>query len=101
MKIKTLDIQGKEWRDKVNGNAYFPGLVTVNFGMESEKQFKMPFQYGYAEQYRDEAFSLLKKARIITDAKEHERDWMYYSRKNIIVRSHIQTGCKKRELINL
>jgi len=37
MKIKTIDVNVKEWFDKVNGNSYFAGTVSLNFGMKTQK----------------------------------------------------------------
>jgi hypothetical protein len=92
-RVKTIDIQAKEWFDKVNGNSYFAGLITVNFGMKSEQRFNMPFQYGYESQYEQEAFKVLKEAGLIETVYTSElRD------SNIIVRSNIVRGCKQREL---
>ena len=42
--IKTIDIDCKEWFDRINGNSYFAGTVTVNFQMEDEQTFNIPFQ---------------------------------------------------------
>jgi hypothetical protein len=92
-RVKTIDIQAKEWFDRVNGNSYFAGLITVNFGMDNEQRFKMPFQYGYGSQYEQEAFKVLKEAGLIETVHNSElRD------SNIIVRSNIVRGCKQREL---
>ena len=66
MKTKTKDIQAKEWFDKVNGNSYFSGIITVDFGLETEKTFKMPFQYGYGSQYESVAKQILFEAGLIT-----------------------------------
>jgi len=49
--IKTIDIQAKEWFDKVNGNSYFAAKITVNYCMNDECTLIVPFQYGYGEQY--------------------------------------------------
>ena len=99
-KVKTIDIQAKTWFDKVNGNSYFAGIVTVNFGMSDEKQFKMPFQYGYGDQYIYEAFTLLIDAGLIPV------DWKnspsYHARENgVILRANNQKNCKQRELKNI
>ena len=58
--IKTIDIQAKEWFDKVNGNSYFAALVTVNFGMSDEKTIKVPYQYGYGDSSRYESIKQLQ-----------------------------------------
>ena len=32
MKTKTIDVNAKEWFDNKNGNSYFCGTITLNFG---------------------------------------------------------------------
>jgi hypothetical protein len=98
-KIKTIDIDALEWFDKVNGNSYFAGMVTVNYGMKTETRYKMPFQYGYGDQYRWEAFSELKKAGIIPD--KYNSLWQYCDENKVILRANIQKNCKQRELKNI
>ena len=99
--IKTIDINAKEWFDKINGNSYFAGIITLNFGMEDAKTIKMPFQYGYGDQYRHEAFNTMQETGVISDMNDREAIWQYCKRKKIILRTNIQTGCKKRDLINI
>jgi len=93
-KIKTIDIQAKEWFDKVNGNSYFAGTVTVNYGLKSEQSFNMPFQYGYGDSYYHKGLELLKKANLL------DKDDYHHSirQRGIIVRNNIQRECKKAEL---
>lgn len=93
LNVKTIDIQAKEWFDKVNGNSYFSAKVTVNYGMENEKSFTLPFQYGYGSQYEQESFSELKKQGFIDNSST-----ITLREQGIIVRSNIQRGCLKREL---
>lgn len=87
--MKTIDIQAKEWFDKVYGNSYFSGIITIDYGMPTEKQFKMPFQYGYEEQYIYEAAKVLG----IDDPL-----WRYCKENNITLKTNKQTNCKKKEL---
>ena len=35
--LKTIDIEAKEWRDKVNGNSYFSSDITLNYGMDNQE----------------------------------------------------------------
>ena len=65
--IKTLDINARSWFDKVNGNSYFSGQIVINYGLENEKRFFMPFQYGYGDQYLWEALNTLKRENIIPE----------------------------------
>ncbi len=100
MKIKTVDVHAKEWFDRVNGNSYFAGRITLNYGMKSEKVIEIPFQYGYGDHYRDTAFNLLIKSGVLKDVQEMESYWRYYERKNIICRHSKEDNCLKREVIN-
>ena len=97
MKIKTIDVNAKEWFDKVNGNSYFSGNITINYGMKTEQEFKMPFQYGYGEQYTQEAKALLHKHNLI-NARDNQALWSYCSENNIILRTNKKENCLKREL---
>lgn len=97
MKIKTIDIQAKEWFDKTYGNSYFSAQVTINYGLKSAVSWGLPYQYGYGEQYIHEAFkSIRKKLNIKVD--EHTQLWRYCEENKIILRTSKQTGCKKKEL---
>lgn len=96
MQIKTIDIQTKEWFDKVNGNSYFSAEVTTNYGMEGERRFILPFQYGYGNHSEDQAFSVLRKV-----FGEDFPEYRYQAREaGIIVRYNKQEGCRKRDLVN-
>ena len=96
MKIQTIDIQAKQWFDKVNGNSYFCGTVTLNYGMKNEETFLMPFQYGYGSQYECEAKAILTQFNKISSG--YEGLYSYCKRENIIFRSSIKKDCLKREL---
>ena len=74
MKTKTIDIQAKHWFDKVNGNSYFCGTVTLNYGMKNEETFLMPFQNGYGE-IEPEAKAILTQFNKIST--EHETLYTY------------------------
>jgi hypothetical protein len=91
--IKTIDIYGKEWFDKVNGNSYFSAEIIVNYCIESEERFQVPFSYGYGDMYIFDSLRVLKNAGII------ETDCNYTLRQSgIILRTFKQRNCKKREL---
>ncbi len=102
MKIKTIDINAKEWFDKANGNSYFSGVVTVNFGMKNQKEYEMPFQYGYGDHYIDMGNQLMIKAGLIKSIRNSNGSytalWRYCRENNIILRTNKQENCKKRDL---
>lgn len=96
-KIKTIDVQAKEWHDKVNGNSYFAGKVIVNYQLPDEQTFVMPFQYGYEEQYLFEAGTVLERAGVFPS--DRLGSVTRYCRENgIILRHSIEKNCKKKEL---
>ena len=97
MEIKTIDIQAKEWFDKVNGNSYFAGTITLNYGTETEETFLMPFQYGYGSQYEQEAKAILTQFnKISCDYLQNLNT--YCKENNIEYISNIKDNCLKREL---
>jgi len=50
-KNSIISVIATEWFDKVNGNSYFSGKILIN----GERVIKLPFQYGYGNQWRHEA----------------------------------------------
>ena len=95
--IKTIDITAKEWFDKVNGNSYFSARLTINYGMKNSHQIFMPFQYGYGSQY--EWVSIEQMAKELNLKKIKELSDLWRMKKQIILRSHIDRGCKKADVI--
>ena len=103
MEIKTIDINGLEWFDKVNGNSYFSAVITLNFGMKTEKSINIPFEYGYGDHYIDVSNKkLIELGYIDTKRKENGSYtplWQYTRDNNIILRTSKKENCLKRELI--
>ena len=105
MKIKTIDVNALEWFDKINGNSYFAGTVTVNYGTKTEKSFNMPYQYGYGDMYKQIAMETLVNESVIKVEKYpyggYPPLWQYCSDNGIILRTVKHENCKKRELLNI
>lgn len=95
--MKTLDVNAKEWFDKVNGNSYFSAVVTIDYGMDSEKSFTLPFQYGYGEHYLEMAKETLIKEGIVK-FDENVPLWSYCRDNGIILRKTKQENCRKKDL---
>lgn len=90
--IKTIDVQAKEWFDKVNGNSYFSARVTVNYGMPGEFEIHMPFEYGYGSYYEQAALKALQDIGLLPGITS-----LWQAReKDIILRSSKQENCLKR-----
>lgn len=96
MRTKTIDIQAKEWFDKVNGNSYFAGTITINYGTDEEETFLMPFQYGYENGYEHEAKAILCQYNKIPADYSPLR--LICEDNKIQLNKRIETGCLKREL---
>lgn len=97
--IKTIDVLTLLWWDRTYGNTYFAGKVTINYGMESEETFKIPFQYGDDSMCQNHAFKELQKKEYIPVTNQSA--WQYYRENNIIVRNSTHKNCKQRELKNI
>ena len=99
--IKTIDVDVKEWFDRINGNSYFAGYVTINYGLKTEQTFVMPYQYGYGNQYEFEALQTINKETRIK-LKPNENSLSYFCRENnIILRTNKQENCLKKELLSI
>lgn len=90
--VKTIEITGRGWFDKVNGNSYCSVRVIVNQGLKNEFSFKIPFTYGYGNYYEQTAFEHLAKFGAISN-------WHLPMDTKIKVFSHISKNCLKREVI--
>ena len=98
--LKTIDINAKQWRDKINGNSYFSSDVTLNYGMKNEKVIKLPFQYGYGNAYVYESLREIQK--LFPRSKWYRENisakYEIEDRYNIIIRNSIEKNCLKKEL---
>lgn len=99
MNIKTIDVNAKEWFDRANGNSYFSVVITLNFGMEDQKEIGVPFQYGYGDKYRHVVFEQLEKDGYITPTDKQYTLWQYCEDNNIILRHSKKERCLKREVV--
>lgn len=69
--MKTLDINAREWFDKINGNSYFSAEIVINYGTPSERKYFLPFQYGYGDAYLYNAFELLHNNYELPEGINH------------------------------
>jgi hypothetical protein len=93
LKIKTIDIIAKEWRDKVNGNSYFSVRVTLDLGLKTERIIFVPFQYGYGNAYEYEV------AKAIFGKDEGKPHRWKENTSGVIVRSDKHENCLKRDVV--
>lgn len=91
-KIKTIDVYGKEWFDKQNGNSYHSVRVVINHGLKNQSVLVAPMQYGYGDSYMRTAGELLSIPRGAAL-------WRYCEANRIILRYQKQDRCLKRDVI--
>jgi len=98
--LKTIDINAKQWRDKINGNSYFSSDVILNYGMNNQKTIKLPFQYGYGDHYVYQSLREIQK--LFPKSKWYKEKYFHIydiqKEYKIIIRNSIKTNCLKREL---
>ena len=92
--MKTLDINAREWFDKINGNSYFSAEIVINYGTDSERKYFLPFQYGYGDAYLYQAFEFLQDNYEMPDNINH----LYQLKDNGIVLRKNKIRTLKREL---
>ena len=96
--IKSIEVKGKEWRDKMYGVSYFSARVIVTFDRDV-KVFNIPFTNGYGDQYIQAANDLLMKENIINN-DHYNLNW-YCRENNIKLITTMKTNCKKKDVKNL
>lgn len=95
--IKAIEINAKEWLDRLNGNSYFAGNIFVEFDNGRIDEILMPFQYGYGSQYEYEAMALLTQFNYISlDYGQNLRT--YCEDNNIKFVRNFRDKCLKRDL---
>lgn len=101
-KIKTIDVQAKEWFDRTYANSYFSARITLNYGMSDEKTVCLPFQYGYGDHYMDMAGRELLRMGLVPLTKygngSVESLWRYCLDNKIILRYNKEKNCLKRDV---
>ena len=60
--MNNIRIEGRKWFDKRYGNTYFSAVAYV----DGEEVAKIPYAYGYGDQYVQEMSDILEQKEIIT-----------------------------------
>ncbi len=96
-KIKTIDVEAKEWYDRTAGNSYCSGRVTINFGTASAEILPWEMTIGYGDYYIQAAKEVLQAAGKLPQDIRKALTW-YCRENNIILRYDIERKCKMREV---
>jgi len=96
-------VHGLLWFDKVNGNTYHAGSVTLFFDNGKKLVLAIPYQYGYGSQYEQSAAEEMDKAGFLPDLKKYpsggsESLWTYFERNNVGYRSTSNHVSTKKEI---
>ena len=67
----------KKWFDKQNGNTYHSGRI---LRVKDNEEIRVPWQYGYGEQYKVSCFDEMQKQGWIVKTDRYSVDW--WQRKN-------------------
>ena len=93
--LKTVNVIGKKWFDRVNGNTYNSAVVTVNQGFKNEFSFSLPITYGYGDYYLQRTIEFLASIGAVESYNTFHR--MQLDNK-IRVTAYCIDNCKKSDV---
>jgi len=96
-KIKTIDLIAKTWLQRGTANRYFSAQLTINYQMNGEQTFYLPFQIGPNESYQYAAIKVLIAEGLISKDYEGRALWSVSKLEGIISRCSA-TEAKEREV---
>ena len=103
LKGKTVEIYGREWFDKVNGNSYHAAYVTI-YSPKNEKEAHLVqgFTYGYGDSYIQSGIALLVKYGYLKETESKRAKYAPYFQllrdNNVILLTSKQENCLKKQL---
>jgi hypothetical protein len=92
--MKTLDINAKEWFDKVNGNSYFSAQIIIDYDLPTYQKYFLPFQYGYGDSFQWQSLKHLQNIGLVADNIGH----LWQLRDNGVIIRTSKRNALKREL---
>lgn len=92
--MKTLDINAREWFDKINGNSYFSVQIIVDYDLPTYQKYFLPFQYGYGDSFQWQSLKHLKELGLVADNIGH----LWQLRDNGVIIRTSKRNALKREL---
>lgn len=90
--MHTLDINAKEWFDKVNGNSYFAAQIVIDYGLPTYKKYFLPFQYGYGDSFQWQSLKHLQESGEVAGDIGHL--WQLRDQ-NVIIRTNKRKALKR------
>ena len=99
--IKAINIQAREWFDRLNGNSYFSAIVEVYNRKNEKTVLKVPFQYGYGSHFEYVALDTIKEFLNCFKKSGFSGLGRLCRENNIILISNKNENCTKTELKEL
>jgi hypothetical protein len=91
--IKSLTLVGRRWFNRGPGNTYHSVEIIVN----GKPVHKIPFAYGYGEQYEQSAFDWLE-ANGYLDRERSEPPWQVAKRLGFDMTRSVSDVSRKKDL---
>ena len=94
-KIFHVEVAGKEWLDRINGNSYCAVRIVVTFDDKSQQTTLIPMRYGYGDYYLQVAAEKMAELGMIAGDCHL---WQAAKDQNFVLSKHIEKGCRKAEV---
>ena len=95
---KSITVIGRRWFERTNGNTYYSAEIYV----DGQRVHKIPFAYGYGDQYEWEAYEWLEEnGRIELERYNNggrEAPWVYCERVGCQKISSVSDVSRKKDL---
>ena len=96
--IIAITTEGKQWRDKVNGNSYWSSRITLTDGDFRTRTVLLEYQYGYGGQWIQDSLAILRELRYIDEPTQPTSAGVWSGGRRVVWNAFMQTGCSKRDV---
>lgn len=96
---RSVEIRGRRWFQRTYGNTYH----TAHAYIDGQHVLSVPRQYGYGDQYCDNAMGALERAGLIPPRERypnggHEATWQWRDRHGVNLDASVQDVPRQRDL---
>ncbi len=93
--IFLIDIHGKEFFDRVNGNTYCSARITVYLKDRTTLKYYVPYDYGGSDYYIQAAREVLREEGILPKSMRSLYDLETHG---IILKTHVEKNQTKKDV---
>ena len=94
MPAKVVEIHGRRWFSRSQGNTYFSAVATV----DGEKALEIDYAYGYGQQYVESTYQALIDAGHLPPRVDREPVWTHARDNNIRLEYSAIDVTRKKDL---